>query len=334
LPAAPAAGPLFVGVDVSKDSLDVFVDDGGAGKALRLAHTPAGVAELVALPREGSLRGRPVGRLVLESTGRYHRAAAAELAAAGVPVAVVNPRQVRDFARATGRLAKTDRIDAAALAAFARLVETRAPARGVPDPRDPARQALADLVSRRRALVEMRTMELARRRELSDRRLHRQVDQHVRLLDRQVGDVERLIADEIEADDDWRGRRDLLLTAPGVGAATAATLVAELPELGRLNRRQVAALVGVAPFNRDSGRSRGRRAVAGGRRAVRSALYMAAVVAMRFNPVVRAFAARLKAGGKPFKVVATACIRKLLTILNVMVRDSTPWSPRPAEVSN
>jgi transposase len=321
-PSPSPDGPLFVGVDVSKATLDVLVDP--AGQALCLPNTPAGIADLVAL-----LLGRPVERVVVESTGRYHRAVAAELAAAGVPVAVANPRQVRDFARATGVLAKTDAVDARTLAAFARLVKTRA---RPPEPPDAPRHRLADLVARRRALVEMRTMERTRRAELTDARLHRQVDQHVRLLERQIGAVEDLIAAEVESDDDWRNRRDLLCTVPGVGPATAATLVAELPELGRLNRRQVAALVGVAPFNRDSGTLRGHRAVAGGRRAVRTALYMAAVVAMRFNPLIRAFAERLRGKGKPFKVVATACVRKLVTILNTMLAQNRPWSPQLAEV--
>jgi transposase len=329
---------VFVGIDVSKDALDVFVDDDGTpagGRALRVDHNDAGIAELISL-----LRGdrRAVARVVVESTGRYHRAVAAELAAAGVPVAVVNPRQVRDFARATGVLAKTDRIDARTLAAFARLVKVRtaggAAAAGAAGADESARHRLADLVARRRALVEMRTMERLRRAEVADPRLHRQIDQHVRLLGRQVEAVERLIADEVESDDDWRGRRDLLTSVPGVGATTAATLVAELPELGRLNRRQVAALVGVAPFNRDSGTLRGRRAVAGGRRPLRTTLYMAAVTAMRFNPVIRAFAERLRRAGKPFKVVATACVRKLVVILNTMARTNTAWSPRVAtEVS-
>ena len=333
--AAAAVPPLFVGIDVSKDALDAFVDDGTpAGRALRVDHTDAGIAELVAL-----LRGRPVARVVLESTGRYHRGVAAALAAAGVPVAVVNPRQVRDFARATGVLAKTDRIDARTLAAFARLVKVRTADAGA-GAGDAPRHRLADLVARRRALVEMRATERLRRAEVADPRLHRQIDQVVRLLERQVEAVERLIAEEVESDDrsgmrrlprdDWRGRRDLLTGVPGVGATTAATLVAELPELGRLNRRQVAALVGVAPFNRDSGTLRGRRAVAGGRKPLRTTLYMAAVTAMRFNPVIRAFAERLRGAGKPFKVVATACVRKLVVILNTMVRTNTPWSPRVA----
>jgi transposase len=326
-PPPPPPPPLFVGIDVSKDALDVFVGGDGtpAGRVLRVGRTDAGIAELVSL-----LRDQLVERVVVESTGRYHRAVAAELTAAGVPVAVVNPRQVRDFARATGVLAKTDRIDARTLAAFARLVQPRTT--GVAG--DASRHRLADLVARRRALVEMRMTERLRRAEVADRRLHRQIDQHVRLLERQVDAVERLIADEIDADDDWRGRRDLLSSVPGVGATTAATLVAELPELGRLNRRQVAALVGVAPFNRDSGTLRGRRAVAGGRKPLRTTLYMAAVTAMRFNPAIRAFAERLRGAGKPFKVVATACVRKLVVILNTIVRTNTPWSPRvAAEVS-
>ena len=322
-PAAPSVAPAPAaenncGVDVAKATLDAcLLDAAGRATARRFDNDAAGVAALVAW-----LVPLAPGRVVLEATGRYGRHAAAELLGAGLPACVVNPRQARDFARATGRLAKTDAIDAAVLAEFARVVRPR-----VATPDRPAQAALDERVARRRQVVHMLVAEGNRLDGLTDKVTVRSVKAVVRLLERQRDDLERQIAALVEADDDWRGRRDRLVTVPGIGPGTAGLLVAELPELGRLNRREIAALVGVAPVNRDSGTARVRRSIAGGRGTVRSGLYMATLSAMRHNPTIKAFAARLTEAGKPFKVVAVACLRKLVTILNVMIRTGQDWSP-------
>jgi transposase len=322
LASLPPAADEFVGIDVSKARLDVFIDrPGTAGLRLAFDNTPEGVAALVA-----ALRPLAVRLAVIEATGRYERRAAADLLSAGVPVAVVNPRQVRDFARAMGKLAKTDEIDAQVLAEFARRVGP-AP---TPKPSD-GQVLLDDLLTRRRQLLGMRTMELNRQKQAVAPLAAKQIAKHLRLLDQQVQDLDREIAALVESDDDWRGKAELLQSVPGVGPATAHQLLGELPELGKLNRRRVAALVGVAPVNRDSGSMRGKRTTFGGRRQLRTALYMAAFVARTRNPVIKAFADRLAAAGKPFKVVVTACMRKLLTILNVMVRTGQHWNPQLAK---
>jgi len=245
----------------------------------------------------------------------------AALAAAGLPVVVANPRQVRDFGRACGQLAKTDRIDAALLALFAERV--RPELRPLPDA---AAQALEALLTRRRQLLEMLTAE---RNRLGFARgpIRRDIARHIRWLEKRVTDVDRELGAAIEASPIWRATEDLLRTVPGIGPVVSRTLLGELPELGQLNRKQIAALVGVAPHARDSGTLRGKRMVWGGRAPVRAVLYMGALVAARFNPVIRAFYQRLRAAGKPAKVALTACMRKLLIILNAMVRTGTPWSP-------
>jgi transposase len=323
LPApAPDARPeARVGIDVSKATLDAFVEfaDPAAadapGVALRVANDADGVRQLL-----DRLAGFRVRLVALEATGGYERRAAADLLAAGVPVAVVNPRQVRDFARALGRLAKTDEVDARVIARFAAVVAPR-----LAVPLTPQRLLLDELVGRRRQLVEMRVMETNRRGQVTAKVLLKQLDATVRLLDKQVAAVEAEIGKLIEADDDWRDRMTLLTGVPGVGEVTARALIAELPELGTLSRGQAAALVGVAPVNRDSGEQRGRRTIRGGRKAVRTALYMAAVSASRFNPAIRAFADRLRAAGRPFKVVVVAAMRKLVIVLNAMLKANQPW---------
>lgn len=302
----------FVGVDVARDWLDVHVLPDGL--AWRVANDPAAQGELA-----GRLRGLGAALVVLEASGGYEAAAAAELRAAGLCAAVVNPRQVRDFARCVGQLAKTDALDAAVLARFAQAV--RPEARPAPGPADAALKAL---VGRRRELVELEAAERQRLR-LAAGAVRASVEAHLAWLRDQVAELERQIAAAIAADPGHLALAALLTTVPGVGAVVAATLVAELPELGALTRQEVAALVGVAPLNRDSGRTRGRRGTWGGRAAVRATLYMAAAAATRFNPAIRAFRDRLVAAGKPPKVARVACIRKLLTILNAMVRDGRPW---------
>ena len=318
--AAPAPAPVHVGIDVSKAALDVCVLP--AGRTLSADNDDAGVRRVVDL-----LAPLSPALVVVEATGRYHRRLAADLLAAGLRVAVVNPRHARDFARSLGLLAKTDAIDAGVLARFAAVGHLRACEK---QPQD--RAALEEHVARRGQVVQMLVMEKNRLEGLSDKRVLASVRKVIRLLEQQREDLDRRIAELVEGDDDWRGRRDVITSVPGVGETTANLLVSDLPELGKLDRRELAALVGVAPVNRDSGSMRGRRTCLGGRPHVRCALYMCAVTAMRFNPVIRAFARRLSAAGKPFKVVATACVRKLLTILNAMVRAGKKWKA-PAEVA-
>jgi transposase len=267
-----------------------------------------------------SLRPRII---VVEATGGYERALVAALAAADVPVAVVNPRQTRAFAQAIGRTAKTDAIDATVLAAFGGRLDVEA--RPVADD---ATQALAALVARRRQLVEMIGMERARLEHApSTGPITRELRRHIRWLERRVADVDDDIGTTIAAHPIWRVKEVLLRSVPGIGPTTARTLLAELPELGRLDRRRIAALVGVAPVNCDSGQFRGQRHIWGGRASVRTALYMAALVASRYNPVLRVFYQRLRAAGKPGKVALVAVMRKLLTTLNAMIKHDTPWNP-------
>jgi transposase len=311
----------FVGIDVSQASWDVHVLPEGRAFSIRVDD---GAAERL-LTQLGSLAEALV---VVEATGGVERELVAALLDAGWSVAVVNPRCVRDFAKALNRLAKTDAIDAATIAEFARRVEPR------PTQKTPEKQARLDaLVTRRRQLVGLRSMERTRRLQAADRTAKASIDKTLRFLDRQVADLDQAIARLIDSDDDWRAKRDLIESVPGVGPTTSAGLVAELPELGRLNRQEIAALAGVAPFNHDSGKFRGQRRIRGGRTALRRTLYMAAFVAKRCNPKIRQFAERLHQAGKPYKVVITACMRKLLTILNVMVHARTPWQAAPASHS-
>lgn len=307
------AQAVVIGIDVSKGRLDAHAWP--TRQAMSVDNTPAGVAELLA-----RLRPLAVGLVVIEATGRYERRVAFELMDAGYEVAVVNPRLPRDFAKATGQLAKTDAIDARVLAQFGAVIGARK------SEKPSEKQLLLDeLVGRRRQLVEMCTAERQRYAQAFDKALRKLIARSLRMLDEQLASVERQVAELIERDDDWRGKLALLETVPGVGAATAATLIAELPELGRLNRRQIAALVGVAPVNHDSGKHRGVRHIIGGRQGVRNMLYMATLTARTHNPLIRAMAARLTRAGKPFKVMMTACLRKLLTMLNTMVRNNEPW---------
>jgi len=306
--------PRFVGIDVGKDHLDVHIRPDGT--AFRAAADPAGVAGIVARV----LDARPE-RVVLEATGGYEAAVVAALAAAGLPVVVVNPRQVRRFAEAAGHLAKTDTLDAAVLAHFAEAI--RPEVRPLPDADT---RALAALVARRRQLTDMRTAEL-NRLALAPAAVARGIRDHIAWLDRQLGRLDEELAAAIRASPAWRVKDDLLRGVPGVGPVVSRTLLGELPELGTLSRKRVAALVGVAPVARDSGRRSGERAIAGGRAGVRSGLYMAILSAVRYNPPIRAFYRRLRAAGKAIKVAQVAAMRKLLTILNAMVRDNRGWDP-------
>jgi transposase len=305
--------PVFVGIDVSKASLDVHVLP--SGRSFSLPNDANGCEKLL---KELSPLG--VSLVVMEATGRYQRRAAADLISAAIPVAVVNPRQARDFARSLGKLAKTDAIDAEVLARFAGVGHLR------PSEKQPENAAiLDDRITRRRQVISMLNAEGNRLSGMIDKTTIQMIKKVIRLLEQQREDLDRQIAELIESDDDWRGKRDLLQTVPGVGPTTASGLVAELPELGKLSRGQISALVGVAPMNCDSGTQRGKRAIRGGRSSVRSTLYMAAFNAMRYNEVIRVFADRLSAAGKPFKVVVTAAMRKLLIILNSILKTNTPW---------
>jgi transposase len=258
--------------------------------------------------------------VVMEASGGFEVTVAAALSAAGLPLAVVNPRQIRDFARATGRLAKTDTLDAAAIAHFAEAIRPQ------PRPlRDAQAQELAELVARRRQVIEMMVAERNRLRQLHSVRLKQRVERHLVALHKELTEIEGDLGDAIRGMPVWREKEELLISVPGVGDATARTLLAELPELGTLDRKAIAALAGLAPFNRDSGTLRGRRTIWGGRASVRAVLYMAALVASRHNAIIATFYARLRDAGKPAKLALTACMRKLLTILNAVLRDRRPW---------
>jgi transposase len=309
---APAC---FVGIDVAKATLDIAARPGG--ERWRAPNDEAGIGALVE-------RLRPLAPvlIVLEATGGFETATVAAVAAAGLAVVVANPRQVRDFARATGQLAKTDALDAQVLALFAERVR--------PEPRplpDAAVQALDALLTRRRQLLEMLTAEKNRLGFATAPAVRRDIAQHIRWLQRRLVDVDGDLDQAIRSSPLWRAKEDLLRTVPGVGPIVSRTLLGELPELGTLTHKQIAALVGVAPRACDSGTLRGKRMVWGGRAPVRAVLYMGALVATRHNPVIRAFYERLRAAGKPAKVALVACMRKLLTILNAILRSGTPWRP-------
>ena len=304
----------FIGIDVAKAQLDIAVRP--SGERWQVTNDPEGCAALV-----DRLTGLRPTLIVLEATGGFEAPAAAAVAAAGLPVVVVNPRQVRDFSRATGQLAKTDAISAAVLAHFAEAI--RPPVRPLPDA---TTQELQHWLARRRQLVEMLTAE-QNRLQGAPRVIGPEIQAHIGWLRRQLKSVERRLKEQIERSPVWREERQLLTSVPGVGPVFATTLLADVPELGQLNRKEIAALVGVAPLNRDSGTLQGQRTVLGGRAPVRAVLYMAALVASRCNPVIRTFYQRLLAKGKPKKVALTACMRKLLTILNAMVKHRTAWNP-------
>lgn len=306
---------LVVGIDVAKHSLDVaFLPQ---GEPLTLAYDADGLQQL-----KGQLSEPGTCLIVVEATGGYQRRLVAELCDQGHRVAVVNPRQVRDFARGLGILAKTDRIDAMVLARFGQHVQPRCLA---PVPEKQAE--LQQLVSRRRQLVDLRTAEKNRLETISSQSVRKSIQQVINLLNKQIQRIENELAALLESNDDWSDKSQLLQSVPGLGPVAASTLLAELPELGQLNRQEVSALAGLAPFNRDSGRFQGRRSIWGGRASVRSVLYMAALAARRSNPLIRRFAQRLEAQGKPIKLVLTACMRKLLVILNTMLKQNTHWDP-------
>jgi transposase len=309
----PKSTKVSVGIDVSKSMLDIAIDE--TGESWSCSNDASGSAALVT-----KLRQLPATSIVLEATGGFETLVTATLSAADLPVIVVNPRQVRDFAKATGQLAKTDRIDARVLAHFAAAINP--PLRPT---KSAAAQHLEALLARRRQIVEMLVAEKNRLANNRDRAVVKDLKTHIAWLERRLKSSDDELQRVLRAAPVWRERDDLLRSTPGVGPVLSLTLLAQLPELGQLNRRQIAKLVGVAPFNWDSGKWRGSRHIWGGRAAVRSPLFMATLCAIRINPTIRFFYQRLITAGKAPKVAITACMRKLLTILNLMIKTQTPW---------
>jgi len=304
----------YVGIDVSKARLDVHVRP--SGDAFVVARDDKGMAELVE-----RLRAIAPRLIAVEATGGYETVVAAAIGGAGLPLAVVNPAQVRHYAQALGKRAKTDPVDAEVIARFAEATH--------PEPRalpDEASQALAELVTRRRQIITMMVAERQRATRLP-KRLRKSCERVVRMLEKELAALDIDIDTTVRGSPAWRATEDLLASVPGVGSITARALIAELPELGRLDRRCIASLVGVAPFTRQSGQWRGKSFIAGGRRSVRAALFVATMAAVRHNSIIRDFRQRLLAAGKPKMVAMIACMRKLLTILNAIARDQKPWQP-------
>ena len=302
----------YVGIDVSKDRLDVHVRP--SGEAFVVARDDKGLAAL--LERLQAIAPRLIA---VEATGGYENVVAAAIGGAGLPLAVVNPSQVRHYAQALGKRAKTDPVDAEVIARFAEA--TRPEPRALPDE---ATQMLAELVIRRRQIITMMVAERQRATRLP-KRLRKSCERVVRMLEKELAALDIDIDTTVRGSPAWRAKEDLLASVPGIGSITARTLIAELPELGRLDRRSLASLVGIAPFTRQSGQWRGKAFIGGGRRSVRAALFVATMAAVRHNPIIRAFRQRLLAAGKPKMVAMIACMRKLLTILNAVARDQKAW---------
>jgi transposase len=315
-----APQPCFVGIDVAQATLDIAVRP--TAETWQVSNDEPGLTTL--LPQ---LQALAPTLIVLEATGGYQGPVTAALATAGLPVVVVNPRQVRAFAQAVGILAKTDRIDARVIAHFAEAV--RPTPRPLPDAET---QELRALVLRRRQILAMLTAE-RNRLGTAPRRIQRAIQEHIAWLEGQLSGLDADLTTTLERSPLWQAKAELLRSIPGVGPVLSRTLLAQVPELGTVSHKQLAALVGVAPFNRDSGTLRGRRAVYGGRREVRAVLYMGALVATRCNPVIKVLYTRLRAAGKAKKVALTACMHKLLTIMNAMVRSLTPWQPREVAIA-
>jgi transposase len=310
---------LYVGIDVAKNSFDVASDP--AGLTLSLPNDPTGRQRLL-----DRLQTQSVALIVMEATGGYERRLAAELLQAGFPVVVANPRQIRDFARGIGELAKTDAIDASVLATFARMVQPQ------PRPQPPEQAGIvSELVTRRRQVTGLLTQESNRLPLARHATVRKSLQKIIRALEQQILDLDKRIHDHIQSDDGLRRKDEIVQSFKGVGPGTSSMLLSHLPELGRLNRQEIAALVGVAPWACTSGTWTGKFKIWGGRKEVRSMLYMAALAALRFNPVIRDFYQRLISKGKAFKVAITACMRKILVILNTLVRNDCLWSPQFAK---
>lgn len=308
----------FVGIDIAKDTVDVCIEPDA--EIMHIDYDHKGVAAICQ-----RLKSVLPTLIVMEATGGLETRLASELAALGLSIAVINPRQARDFAKATGQLAKTDRVDAAILAAFARAI--RPQARAI---KDADTRALDEMVSRRRQLIDIRVQETLRLGTTASKAMLKSLNAHIAWLDKRIAEIDTDLTRRLRTSDVWRTKDDLLRGIPGVGAVTSLTMLAKCPELGQLNRREIAALIGVAPLAKDSGKHRGKRFVWGGRADVRAVLYMATVSAIRFNSRIKPFAEQLKQAGKPTKVVIVACMRKLLTIMNSIVKNNMPWSPKNA----
>ena len=314
---------LFIGIDISKAKLDVAASPGE--HSWSVSNSEEGIQELIAKIRQ---LGTP--KIVLmEATGGFERRALVMLNAAGLPATAINPRNAPDFAKSIGLLAKTDKVDAKALALFALKIQP--PCRPLPDPQT---RALQDIIVRRRQMVDMLTAERSRLAIVENPKVKRELVQHIAWLKKRIHIADYDLDQAIKNSPAWQPKSDLLKSVPGIGPVTASTLLALLPELGTLTNKQAAALVGVAPFNRDSGTMRGRRCISGGRASVRNVLYMATLAATRFNPTIRAFYKRLCKLGKLRKVALVAAMHKLLGILNAMVRDQTPWRSNKVEISS
>jgi transposase len=308
--------PVYVGIDVAKDTFCVAT----CPNVLKtcLPNNPDGHRQLCQ-----SLKSCTTALIVLEATGGYERPLAAELLNASLPVVIANPKQVRDFANGMGQRAKTDPIDAQVLAQFAHIVKPVAKTHSTPQTAE-----LAELVRRRRQLNDLRTQESNRLQMIHHVKVKKSIQKMIKTLNFQINEIDQLIREHIDADDDFKNKDRILQSAPGVGPQTSAMLIANLPELGTLNRQEIAALAGVAPWDRSSGKYAGKTHIWGGRKDVRCVLYMAAFTACRFNPAIRQMAARLKQKGKAYRVILTACMRKLLIILNTMIRNQTLWTPK------
>ena len=302
------------GIDVAKDALDVALAPDA--KPCRFKNDRKGIEELLAkLPEPGKCR------VTLEGSGGYERRVVAELLDKGHFVARVNPRQIRDFAKALGILAKTDALDAVVLARFGQAANPRCL-----EATTGQQAELQQLVARRKQLIDLRTAETNRLKQVSSKVAKRSIEAVLKTLEKQIVELETEIVELVEKHDDWKQKADILTSVPGVGEITAYSLLADLPELGQLNREEIAALAGLAPYNHDSGRLKGQRAIAGGRADVRSVLYMAALSATRWNDKIKDFYERLLKAGKPFKKAITACMRKLLAILNAMLKNNSQWN--------
>jgi transposase len=304
---------VSIGIDVAKATLDIHVLP--SGQTQTLPNTKTGFEQL-----QQALPDPVTCLIVLEATGGFEREVVADLTDAGYRVAVINPKRARDFAKALGLLAKTDRIDAHVLARYAEKVQP-APVEKTPEKQGEIQQ----LVARRRQLIDLRTQESNRWGTTQAKAARKSIQAVINTLEAEIRGIEKVIEALLESDDDWQNKMQLIQSVPGLGDVTATTLIADVPEIGKLNRQQISALIGLAPFNRDSGASKGKRCISGGRKSVRCVLYMAAMAARRCNPVIRAFADRLAQHGKPFKVIITACMRKLLVILNSIVKSGRPW---------
>ena len=308
----------FVGIDVAKQSFDAWISP--EKKCLSLPNDQAGIEQLLAqLPAPGSCL------IVVEATGIYQRQLVVALVERGHQVAVVNPRRARDFAKSEGLLAKTDRLDAQMLARFAERMRPR-----TQEGHSEKQQQIQDLTLRRRQLVELRAIEKNHQESATLKPVQRTIKKVIDLLSKQIAEIERQLEKLVESDEEWQQKSQIIASVPGLGKVTVFAFLSQLSELGKLNRGQISALVGVAPFNCDSGTFRGKRRIRGGRTELRKVLYMATLTAKRMNPVIKAFAQRLEKAGKPFKVVHIACMRKLLSILNVLIKTNSFWDPNYA----